>query len=76
MIYFPMFFMLAVTSVSLIILIVNNIRTFGHAKVTVFGQTMQIVFAVLLIALAIVVAMQCFRKLFGKGNNVATATAD
>jgi carbon starvation protein len=84
MMLFPMFFMLVVTCVSLFLLVFNNIKTFGHAKVTVFGQVMQIVFAILLIALAFIVAMQCFKKLFGKKEAendetkaaAATATAD
>ena len=70
MMFIPMFFMLAVTLVALFQLVVNNIRTFGHASISAFGQSLQIIFAILLIALAIVVVIQCFKKLFGKEESV------
>lgn len=78
MIYIPMFFMLAVTTSSLVILIINNIKSFGKLKkITIFGQSMQIIFAILLIALAVIVALQCFKKLFGKDDaKTQAATAD
>ncbi len=66
MMFFPMFFMLAVTLVALFQLAINNIRTFGKASISVMGQSLQIIFAVLLIALAIIVVVKCCQKLFGK----------
>ena len=67
MMFIPMFFMLAVTVVALIQMIVKNIATFGaSATVSAFGQGMQIVLAVLLVALAVVVVIACCKKLFGK----------
>lgn len=58
---------IAATVAALIQLILNNIRTFGaSAAVSVVGQSMQIILAVLLVALAIVVVIACCRKLFGK----------
>lgn len=66
MMFIPMFFMLAVTVVALIQLALNNIKTFGSAKISVMGQSLQIIFAVLLLALAIIVVVNCCKKLFGK----------
>ena len=66
MMFIPMFFMLAVTVVALIQLAFNNIKTFGNAKISVMGQSLQILFAVLLLALAIIVVVNCCKKLFGK----------
>ncbi len=66
MMLFPMFFMLAVTTVALIQLVIGNIKTFGAASVTVFGQIMQIILALLLLALSVIVVVSCFKKLFGK----------
>jgi len=67
MMFVPMFFMLAVTLVALVQLIIRNFKTFGTLKgITVFGQVMQVVFAILLVALAVIVAFLCFKKLFSK----------
>ena len=69
MMFIPMFFMLAVTVVALVQMIVKNIATFGaSATVSAFGQGMQIVLAVLLVALAVVVVIACCKKLFGKDD--------
>ena len=74
MMFFPMFFMLAVTVVALIQLIISNIVTFGKsAAVSAFGQSMQIILAALLVALAIIVVIACCRKLFGKDDEKAKA---
>ena len=74
MMFFPMFFMLAVTVVALIQLIISNIVTFGKsAAVSAFGQSMQIILAALLVALAIIVVIACCRKLFGKDEEKAKA---
>ncbi len=66
MMLFPMFFMLAVTVFALLQLIFNNIMNFGQTAVSTFGQTMQIILALILVALAIIVVIACCRKLFGK----------
>lgn len=66
MMFIPMFFMLAVTVVALIQLAWGNIANFGKAKISVMGQSLQIIFAVLLLALAIIVVVDCCKKLFGK----------
>ena len=69
MMFIPMFFMLAVTVVALVQMIVKNIATFGaSATVSAFGQGMQIVLAVLLVALAVVIVIACCKKLFGKDD--------
>ena len=66
MMFVPMFFMLAVTVVALILLAWGNVVTFGLGKISVMGQSLQIIFAVLLLALAIIVVVNCCKKLFGK----------
>lgn len=66
MMLFPMFFMLAVTLTALVQLVWTNVKTFGAAKISVLGQCLQITFAVLLIALALIVVVKCCQKLFGK----------
>ncbi len=67
MMFIPMFFILAVTLAALIQIIIKNIATFGtSAAVSAFGQGMQIVLAVLFVALAIIVVIACCKKLFGK----------
>ena len=66
MMFIPMFFMLAVTVVALIQLAWGNIANFGKAKISVMGQSLQIIFAVLLLALAIIVVVDCCKKLLGK----------
>ena len=66
MMFIPMFFMLAVAVVALIQLAWGNIANFGKAKISVMGQSLQIIFAVLLLALAIIVVVDCCKKLFGK----------
>ena len=66
MMFVPMFFMLAVTVVALIQLAWGNVVTFGHGKISTMGQSLQIIFAVLLLALAIIVVGNCCKKLFGK----------
>lgn len=71
MLFVPMFFMLAVTISALAQMIYKNLRTFGHASITAFGQGLQIVLAFLLIALAIVVVIACCQKLFGKDEKKA-----
>ena len=57
MMFVPMFFMLAVTVVALIQLSWGNVVTFGHGKISTMGQSLQIIFAVLLLALAITVVV-------------------
>ncbi|MBO8437127.1 MAG: carbon starvation protein A [Spirochaetes bacterium] len=72
MMFIPMFFMLAVTVVALLQMIIKNIATFGaSASVSTFGQSMQIILAVLLVALAIVVVIACCKKLFCEDDQKA-----
>lgn len=66
MLYIPMFIMLAVTLTALTQIIIKIIKTMIDGTF-VFGQTgLQIIFAVLLLGLAIIVIVQCFQKIFGK----------
>ena len=66
MMFFPMFFMLAVTLTALVQLVWKNIVSFGASSISVTGQTLQIILGVLLIALAIIVVVKCCQKLFSK----------
>lgn len=70
MFYIPMIFMLIATLTALVIGVINNIRNIvggGNA----FVQTLQMVFGVLLFALAIVLAVQGIKMLFGKKDATA-----
>lgn len=65
MMYFPMFFMIAVTTVALIQIVIKQ----GKALVgggDIMAAGLQLIFAVLLLALAAIVVVQCCQKLFGK----------
>ena len=65
MMLFPMFFMLAVTTVALIQIIIKQ----GKALVSGSGAMaaiLQLIFGTLLLALAVIVVVQCCKKLFGK----------
>jgi len=60
-----MFFMLAVTLTALAQTVVKNFRTIA-AKGPSLAPVMQNTLAILLIGLAIVVAVSCFKKIFSK----------
>lgn len=65
MMLLPMFFMLAVTLTALAQTVVKNFRTIA-AKGPSLAPVMQNTLAILLIGLAIVVAVSCFKKIFSK----------
>ncbi len=76
MLYVPMFFMLAVTLTALAQIIVRIIGKIGTDAFKFSSDGMQIIFAVLLVGLAIIVVIECFKKLFGKEEEeVASAVA-
>ena len=72
MLWIPMFFMMAVTFTALGMTIY---RLFGQLFTTglTFGMTLQLIFAVLLLCLGVIVAIQGVRKLFEKTNKAVEA---
>ncbi|MBO5770638.1 MAG: carbon starvation protein A [Spirochaetales bacterium] len=68
MMILPMFFMLAVTGVALIQIIIKQAKTIiaPTAMSDNLAAGLQLVFAILLLALAVIVVVQCCQKLFGK----------
>lgn len=75
MLYIPMFFMLAVTLTALAQIIIRIIAKIGTNAFKFASDGMQIIFAVLLVGLAIVVMIACFKKLFGKEDKDSTIAA-
>lgn len=75
MLYIPMFFMLAVTLTALAQIIIKIIAKIGTNAFKFASDGMQIIFAVLLVGLAIVVMIACFKKLFGKEDKDSTIAA-
>ena len=74
MLWIPMFFMMAVTFTALGMTIVK----LGNAFLTTglsFGNTLQLVFAVLLLILGVIVAVQGVKKLFGQDEKKANVTS-
>lgn len=68
MMYIPMFFMLAVTTVALIqIIMKQGAAFFGHSG-DLLASGLQLIFAVLLLILSFIVVIQCCQKLFGKAK--------
>lgn len=65
MMYFPMFFMLAVTGTALVQIMIRQTKAL-IAGTTIAAASLQLVFAILLFALGAVVVVQCCKKLFGK----------
>lgn len=65
MMLFPMFFMLAVTGVALVQIIIKQGKALA-AGTGVMAAVLQLIFGILLLALAVIVVVQCCQKLFGK----------
>ena len=72
MLWIPMFFMMAVTFTALGMTIY---RLGGQLFTTglTFGMTLQLIFAVLLLCLGVIVAIQGVKKLFEKTNKAVEA---
>lgn len=66
MMFVPMFFMLAVTTVALIQIIMKQGAAFFGRQGDLLASGLQLVFAVLLLILSFIVVIQCCKKLFGK----------
>ena len=69
MLWVPMFFMMAVTFTALTMKICALSSAFMSTGLSL-GNTLQLIFAVLLLILGVIVALQGVRKLFGKEANV------
>lgn len=70
MLWLPMFFMMAVTFTALAQIIIKLAGQFMAGGLTL-GTTMQLIFAVLLLILGVLVAIQGLQKLFGKKEQAA-----
>ncbi len=70
MLWVPMFFMMAVTFTALAQIIIKLAGQFVAGGLTL-GTTMQLIFAVLLLILGVLVAIQGLQKLFGKKEQAA-----
>ncbi len=64
--YIPMFVMLAVTFTALIQKTIALITNFTSGNATLLVDGLQFVVAILLMVLGVLVALSCFKKLFGK----------
>ena len=69
MLWIPMFFMMAVTFTALTMKICTLSSAFVSTGLSL-GNTLQLIFAVLLLVLGVIVALQGVRKLFGKEAKV------
>ena len=72
MLWIPMFFMMAVTFTALTMTIIKLSKAFMTVGLTL-GTTLQLVFAVLLLILGVVVAVQGIKKLFEKKSQPVEA---
>lgn len=66
MMFFPMFFMLAVTTVALIQIVIKQGSALFGAGSDKLAAGLQLIFAILLLILSFIVVCQCCKKLFGK----------
>lgn len=71
MLWAPMVIMLAVTFTALGLAIYKIVIKLGTPKFAILTDGLQLVFAVALVALGIMVAISCFKKLVGKGEEKA-----
>lgn len=75
MLYFPIFFMMAVTFTALIIKIYTLITTIASGtSLKTSADTMQLVFAILIFGLGICVTIQGFKSLFSKKSDEDNAS--
>ena len=72
MLWIPMFFMMAVTFTALTMTIVKLVSALTTTGLDL-GNTLQLIFAVLLLLLGIIVAIQGVKKLFEKNDNKQAA---
>lgn len=72
MLWIPMFFMMAVTFTALTMTIVKLVSALTTTGLDL-GNTLQLIFAVLLLLLGIIVAIQGVKKLFEKNDSKQTA---
>ena len=72
MLWIPMFFMMAVTFTALTMTIVKLVSALTTTGLDL-GNTLQLIFAVLLLLLGIIVAIQGVKKLFEKNDSKQSA---
>ncbi|XOQ43331.1 MAG: Carbon starvation protein CstA (peptide/pyruvate transporter) [Clostridium sp.] len=72
MLYVPMTMMLVVTMTALVMAVVNIFVKIGAGQFVFLTDGLQLIVAVLLMALAVMVAYHCLQKLFGKEKNKTT----
>jgi carbon starvation protein len=72
MLYVPMTMMLVVTMTALVMAVINIFVKIGAGQFVFLTDGLQLIVAVLLMALAIMVAYHCLQKLFGKEKNKTT----
>lgn len=72
MLWIPMFFMMAVTFTALTMTIVKLVSALTTTGLDL-GNTLQLIFAVLLLLLGIIVAIQGVKKLFEKNDSKQAA---
>lgn len=72
MLWLPMFFMMAVTFTALSMTIIKLSKAFMTVGLTL-GTTLQLVFAILLLILGVIVAIQGVKKLFEKSDSKEAA---
>lgn len=68
MLWAPMGIMLAVTFTALVQSILGIAKKIGAGEFVFLTDGLQLIFAILLICLGFMVAVSCFKKLFGKGE--------
>jgi carbon starvation protein len=71
-----MFVMLAVTFTALVQSIISIVVKLGSSNFVFMTDGLQLIVAVLLVALGIMVAASCLKTLFGKKGNSEKATSD
>ncbi|MGW8115579.1 carbon starvation CstA family protein [Caproicibacterium sp. NSD3] len=76
MLYVPMFVMLAVTFTALVQSIISIVVKLGSNNFVFMTDGLQLIVAVLLVALGVMVAASCLKTLFGKKGDSKKATSD
>ena len=74
--YIPMFAMLAVTFTALVQKTIALVGNVAAGKATFLVDGLQLIVAILLMVLGVLVALSCFKKLFGKEDNKSTEVND
>ena len=76
MLYVPMTVMLVVTMTALVMAVVNIFKKAGAGQFVFLTDGLQLIVALLLMALAVLVAFHCLKKLFGKAGEPSKPVAE